>query len=88
MNVVAGRILAAKLNKEQQVKMQTWGRTAAKKTLLKHLKARRKISLSRKKCPKGRLITFGVYFDNNKVCLGTTAADYVLEHIDARDNQE
>ena len=68
--------------------MQTWGRTAAKKALLEHFKARGEISPSRKKCPEGCLIIFGAYFDNNKACLGTTVADYVLEHTDARNNQE
>ena len=74
--------------KEWRAKAQTRRRTITKKALLEHLKARGEISPSRKKCPKGRLITFGAYFDNNKAYLGTTAADYVLEHTDARDNQE
>ena len=59
-----------------------------KKNIAKAFQNKKKISSNKKKCPEGRLITFGVYFDNNKTYLGTTATDYVLEHTDARDNQE
>ena len=68
--------------------MQTWKKIITKKTLLKHFKAKRKISLNKKKYPEEHLIIVGVYFDNNKAYLGITITDYVLEHTDARDNQE
>ena len=68
--------------------MQIWKKTVTKKALLDYFKARGEILSRRKKCPEECLITFGAYFDNNKVYLGTTVADYVLEHTETRDNQE
>ena len=56
--------------------------------LLEYFKTKEKISLRRKKFPKKHLIIFKVYFDNNKIYLRTTAADYVLKHTDTQDNQE
>ena len=86
MDTAVEQTLIIKVNKKTTNKSTNTKEINNKKSIVEALQNQKK--LFKKKCPEGRLITFEVYFDNDKVYLKILVEEYITEHTDTKNDQE